>query len=355
MKHPCFSLEGLKNKKVVVGFDGFVDSIVHPIRKNGNNSCKPMYFETMAEFGTYIADHSRKNCSIELDTSSCRLGGNAPILANALAGLGAEVLCVGTLDNDASSDVFRDMACQTISYGKAGISIALEFQDGKVLLGQNMPCYEPVWEKIKSHDPNIQDKLTSAKLIAMVNWSELTYMDALFSDIYRECFSELTPDKNNVFFFDLADVTRRSNEEIGFILNLISCYSEKRYTILGLNANEYAHICDVLEFDRKDPVGRDLLQRYSFDEVLIHTQKTNHAYCATGAHYHYDFITNNTPCTLTGAGDHFNAGYCAGLLLDMPPERRLQMASVFASDYISRGKTMTLEELLETIFINNPL
>ena len=350
MKYPCFSPEELKNKKVVVGFDGFVDSIVQPIRKNGDSSGIPKYFKTMTEFGTYIADHSRKNCSIELDTSSRRFGGNAPILANALADLGADVLCVGTLDDDSTSDVFQNMACRKISYGKAGISLALEFQDGKILLGQTMPCREPAWKEIKSRAPKIHDELTNAWLIAMVNWSELTYMDTLLSDIYRECFSGLLPEKKKVFYFDLADVTRRSDEEILSILKLISCYAEKRYTVLGLNANEYAHICSVLGIDQQNALVSDLLKKYAFDEVLIHTQNSNHAYCASGAHFQYAFNVNETPCTLTGAGDHFNAGYCAGLLLGIPPEHRLQMASVFASDYISRGETMSLEELLKSVF-----
>ena len=60
--------------RMVVGFDGFVDTLARPIL-SGNRP-----FDTSGALGEAIAGQAGKSCSIELEVISRRMGGNAPLV-----------------------------------------------------------------------------------------------------------------------------------------------------------------------------------------------------------------------------------------------------------------------------------
>ena len=67
-----------------------------------------------------------------------KLGGNGPIMANALACLGLHVTYLGCLGYPEIDPVFRDFATRATvrSIAEAGHTDALEFDDGKLMLGK---------------------------------------------------------------------------------------------------------------------------------------------------------------------------------------------------------------------------
>ena len=55
------------------------------------------------------------------------------------------------------------------------------------------------------------------------------------------------------------------------------------------------------------------------------------------------------PSVLTGAGDHFNAGFCAAQLMDFGLQDSLAFAHLLAACYIRKGESPGWDVLLEAI------
>src|SRR5215510_791359 len=82
----------------LVGFDGFVDSIVHVVDRRTDMSPKGyVRLRTIADFATRCAAAAGKSANIERVQMEDRFGGNGPLLASALAGLGASVEYIGAI------------------------------------------------------------------------------------------------------------------------------------------------------------------------------------------------------------------------------------------------------------------
>src|SRR5207247_2450106 len=73
--------------KAVVGLDGFVDEIIAVVDKRHSNE----HFDsvrTIAALGGKISNASGQSSNYELVVKQMKLGGNGPIMANALASMG---------------------------------------------------------------------------------------------------------------------------------------------------------------------------------------------------------------------------------------------------------------------------
>src|SRR6187551_3748453 len=73
--------------KAFVGLDGFVDEIVHAVDKR-ENAEEFTRLPTIQAFADRIAGAAGKSTNIEMVIQRTKLGGNGPIMANALATLG---------------------------------------------------------------------------------------------------------------------------------------------------------------------------------------------------------------------------------------------------------------------------
>ena len=80
-------MPNLSGKRMTVGFDGFIDRIVRPLRPADVSGEPAKPFATIREFGEYLIDKAEKSCSIELHEQARQLGGNMPFLSRAAGGL----------------------------------------------------------------------------------------------------------------------------------------------------------------------------------------------------------------------------------------------------------------------------
>ena len=136
-----FSTSG---KSSIVGLDGFVDKIVTPVDKRHGLGEKFDAIETIADLGERISAASGKSANLELFPRFEKLGGNGPIMANAMLSLGLNVRYIGALGNPEVHPVFQEFSNKTnaISLSEPGITTALEFKDGKVMLGNTRSLEE---------------------------------------------------------------------------------------------------------------------------------------------------------------------------------------------------------------------
>src|SRR6266478_4463142 len=139
--------QSLKPIKAMVGLDGFVDEIIAVVDKRHDHG-KSEAVKTIDRFGAKITAAAGESSNYELVVKQRKLGGNGPIMANALASLGLDVTYLGNLGYPEIHPVFQDFArkAHVISIGEPAHTDALEFADGKLMLGKLTPLNEVNWD-----------------------------------------------------------------------------------------------------------------------------------------------------------------------------------------------------------------
>ena len=162
--------------KVFAGLDGFVDEILHAVdKRDGVESFSRI--PTISKYAERLAAAAGKSTNIELVTQMIKLGGNGPIMANALASFGLRVSYLGALGYPAINPVF-DAFCQraeVVSIANPGYSDALEFEDGKLIQGKLSTLREMTWPNIEARfgREKFAKAFGESSLVAFVNWTML--------------------------------------------------------------------------------------------------------------------------------------------------------------------------------------
>src|SRR5688500_5252718 len=118
----------LEKTKTVVGFDGFVDTILHVV-KTRQTPTKYEPYTRMKEWGERVAAAAGVSANFEFAQQMVKLGGNGPIMANALTSLGTPLSYIGCLGKPALHWVFGEFAqrAKVYSIAEPGYTDALEF------------------------------------------------------------------------------------------------------------------------------------------------------------------------------------------------------------------------------------
>ena len=120
-----------------VGLDGFVDEILHVVDKR-ENAEKFTRLPTIAKYAERLAGAAGKSTNVELVSQQTKLGGNGPIMANALASFGMKVSYLGNLGYPNIHPIFTDFTkrAEVHTLAEPGYTDALEFEDGKIMCGK---------------------------------------------------------------------------------------------------------------------------------------------------------------------------------------------------------------------------
>ncbi|MDR2200551.1 MAG: carbohydrate kinase family protein, partial [Puniceicoccales bacterium] len=297
--------------------------------------------EGIQQFGERISHAAGKSTNIELYPIEQRPGGNGPILAQTLAHYGIRVELMGALGQPIDP-LFENLSPSIvpISLGQPAVTNAIEFNDGKLMLGIthsldaiDLAITAPIFEK--NHR-----KIASCDLLCFVNWTMMIHMDAMVDFLWQR----LEKDRRKIVFFDLADPEKRSTEDIRNILASIQRYTQKRFTILGLNLKEAEQIAVLLPpAPRREILQPSLVDLCRFigdamgiDEVFIHDNSCCAASTPTQTAFVDGFFVPN-PRTTTGAGDHFNGGYLVAKLRGKSLEACLTKGYKISSYFVRTG------------------
>ena len=346
-------------KNSVVGLDGFVDKIVTPVDKRHglNDNFDPI--ETIDALGSRISAAAGKSANIELYPRFDKLGGNGPIMANAHLSLGLNVRYVGALGNPTIDPVFEEFASKTnaISITNPGITTALEFKDGKLMLGNTSSLEEIDYSRIISvtGEGAFIDMLAKAEIVSMVNWTMIPKMTSILREIVDRIMPSLPPVDTRNFFFDLTDPAKRSSEDLREVLQVISRYQAHAEVTLGLNYNEALQVSETLGLKggEKDEeslcrIATDIRRKLEIACVVVHP--TESASCATkdGSWWTEGPFTENPKIT-TGAGDHFNAGFTSARLSGMSPLTSLALATCTSGHYVRTAQSPTPSQVISLL------
>lgn len=337
----------------IIGLDGFIDKIQQPVKTQDQTGSS--YFSSLESFGQRIKEASDQSAQIELHTNTIKLGGNAPIFANALAGLGVSNTCLGTFGLPEIHPVFLRIhdGCDIISLGNAAETNALEFEDGKLILSELSAFADLDWARVKKGlDLNhLGRQISKAGLIGLVDWCNLRHA----SDIWQGFLEELVKphvDQHPRFFFDLADPSKKSVEDVNQVIGIINRFSAYGKVTLGVNENECLQLARFLglevkisdEKERLLKLGRLLFDFMNIDQLVIHPIDGCYIISYSDTNY-LDGRVVQHPKVSTGGGDNFNAGFCFGLLNGFDTLQCMVLAMAGSGAYVQNGESPDPEAL----------
>jgi sugar/nucleoside kinase (ribokinase family) len=340
-----------------VGLDGFVDEILHVVDKR-ESADKYVRLPTIAQYAERLAAAAGRSTNVELVSQLTKLGGNGPIMANALASFGMKVSYLGILGYPNLHPVFGEFArrAEVHSIAEPGYTDALEFEDGKIMLGKHQSLKEMNWENIKDRfgKDKFAAKFGSADLVGFVNWTMLTHMSAIWSAVLKDVCPALKGPRRKLFI-DLADPEKRTSEDILRALELIASFQKHFDVILGLNEKESHEIGKNLglKTTSQSPDGLQRLcqqihLRIQVDTIVVHPTAFALASGPDGAALVEGPFTPKPKIT-TGAGDHFNSGFCLGKLLGLPTDLCLLTGVTTSGFYVRTGKSPVIPDLTEML------
>ncbi len=349
---------------VLVGFDGFVDSIIQVVdQRTGVDSYEPI--ATIDRFGKRVIDAAGHSANFELVTTLEKLGGNGPIMANAMASAGLAVTYIGALGHPELHPAFADFAKRATVHSVAnpGFTDALEFTDGKLMLGKYQSLARldyPAIQNVMGAD-TFRKVIAQSRLIGMVNWTMLPQMETIWRQMLDVTLDAAGGDRK-LIFIDLADPAKRTRDDIARALGLISKLDRKADMILGLNLSESSQVADVLgvpiQGDHEAAIESTcaaLCKKLNIYSVVVHPRKSAAAAVRTKSGIETGkFVGPFTakPKLSTGAGDNFNAGFCLGQLAGLGVQESVCCGTHTSGFYVRNAHSPSLTELAD--FLDNP-
>jgi sugar/nucleoside kinase (ribokinase family) len=341
------------NMSAFVGLDGFVDEIVHVVDKRENAETFSR-LPTIDLLAKRLAGAAGKSTNIEFVTALTKLGGNGPIMANALASFGLKVTYLGNLGYPNLHPIFSDFAkrAEVHSIAEPGYTDAMEFDDGKVMLGKHSSLKEVNWANISARfgKDNFSKHFGTADLVGFVNWTMLPYMSNIWESIQKEISPTLKGPRRKIFF-DLADPEKRTADDIRRALKLIGNFETHFDVILGLNEKEAYEVgnCFGLKPNSATPeclaeLTRKLAEKLQISTLVVHPV-TYALAVSKGVVNVVEGPFVQKPLITTGAGDHFNSGFCLGKLLGFSNEMSVLTGVTTSGFYVRTAKSPTVIEL----------
>lgn len=336
-----------------VGLDAFVDEIIRVVDRRASET-EYTAIEQISELGTRIIGASGQSTNFELIVERVKLGGNGPIMANALAALGPQVTCLGPLGEGTIHPAFVEMTPRStlVSLGTPGHTDALEFEDGKLMLGKLESLGEVTWERLAERvgAEGLPRLFARADLVALVNWTMLPAMSGIWEQLLE--LLAVQPAQPRRFFFDLADPEKHDDAKVAAACRLLARFHRFGPTVLGLNEKEAFRVGHALGYTgghhgrtEVRAVAAFISVKLPVDAVVVHPRA--YACVAAAGRVTADvdgpFIEN--PLISTGAGDHFNAGFCLAKLLGLADDEAATAAVGTSGYYVRHAASPTPGQL----------
>jgi sugar/nucleoside kinase (ribokinase family) len=360
------AIEALPNDhrpEVLVGFDGFVDNIIDVVGKRTTaDAYTPL--PTIADFGGRVTAAAGNSANFELVIKTSKLGGNGPIMANALCAQGHRVVAMGLLGDGKIEPVFQQLAAhaaQVLSLGHPAVTDALEFSDGKLMLGKLGPLDGITFDALVAACggmDGLKARLSSARGVATVNWTMTLGMTTIWRRLADEVLPGLRADRP-LWFVDLADPAKRTADDLRAALAALRELERHADVVLGLNGAECRQVCAAVgiawpsaavEWEAARLACAALREHLGLSWVMCHLVRSSA--CAWRAHggrtagaVGLDGFFEPKPKITTGAGDHYNAGFTCALLAGLEPACALQVGGATSGHYVRTGASPTRAEL----------
>lgn len=352
----------------LVGFDAFIDSIISVVdRRFAMNQTGFTRIETIEQFALRVHAASGKSTNIELVVNEQRFGGNGPLMAGAMGRLSMPVTYIGAVgQNDRPRELhplYQELArrcARVIPVAAPAATDALEFNDGKVMLGKPANIQGVTWSSLMDIIglDEIRRIVSASKIIGVVNWVMMGGVESIWQGLCRDVLAVDPERRSRRVFIDLCDPAKRTDLDVAGAMKHLQAINELTPVTLGLNLAESERIAAVLGLAQPEGPGMGTLgesvrrsaseirKALGIDCVVVHPREGAGAATADGASAWFDGPFTRTPKLSTGAGDHFNGGFAMAQALGLPLEHCLAAGAGVSGAYVRDAESPTLERLV---------
>jgi len=367
----------------LIGFDGFIDSIIDVVDQRRDMT--PSGYARIASipaFAARIAAAAGESANLEMVVKEERFGGNGPLMAGALGAAGCATTYLGAVGRpDAPTELhqtyrpFAALCARVVPVAPPSTTDALEFDDGKLMLGQPANVQLVTWQRLMDvvGEQAFARVVESSAILGMVNWTMMGGVEGIWRGLIERIFPTLPPSPARRVFIDLADPAKRRREDIARALSILREMDRLVPVTLGLNLAEAEQIAGVLgvpalDADRAirasayaspragaiERMAVDIRAAADLSCVVIHPREgaaaarrgsSGGASIDDSAWFDGPFVTH--PRLSTGAGDHFNAGFSLGLALGMELAPALALGCATSGAYVRDARSPSRARLME--------
>ncbi len=341
----------------VIGFDAFVDE---SIRIVGERSSPEAYtaVPTIGDFGAWASAAAGKSGAREFVCEEIMAGGCSVNMGDGIASMGFPLHAfsgVGTPENPAFASFLGKCAGGDPVGMEPGRALVTEFDDGKLMFCSfsHFANFTPDYLRENLGKSGYREACEKADGIVLTSWSVYPYMTDCWKYLIDEFFVGLTNKPR--FFFDLADPASRSQEDLVAMIDTIGGFEKHGPVTLSVNGNEANRLAVALGLtqadespDQLESLCEALRKRAGIAEVSIHLVKTAVTSIEQGnAQIEGPYCAK--PVRSVGAGDRFNAGFFAGLMLDLSAQERLWLGVASSGFFVRNARSASWSELSEFI------
>ncbi|MGJ8641654.1 MAG: PfkB family carbohydrate kinase [Opitutaceae bacterium] len=341
---------------ILLGCDGFVDE-TYEIVQERKSQTDFSTIENLKDFGELIVERSGGGVGVEIVPKRRCEGGFGINTGRIAACLGLKPVLPGLYGADKIDPAYEEFVdtCELTSLGDPALTLAFEFQNGKLLMSDLGAVSNLKWEDFEKHfgEEKIKEIFSDVDILGLGYWSLTSNFDDLFRGFMKQ-YETLMPPKR--MFFDFADIKKKSSEAFMQSLEMIKAYNSKIPMSFSLNHHEIMELCSRIGVECAEatpeaiiaalPIARD---KIGFDELVVHTPD----FAAASSTAEGEAVAMQQRQTnvirLAGAGDSFNGGYICASLGDLPIKERLVMANATTAFFVTHGTGPNKEELIAQI------
>lgn len=336
---------------VMFGFDGYIDRVREVVAQRENPSSYTR-MDDIKSLGSQILEAADAERSILLEwaQTGTRTGGHVCHLSRATGRLGFEPVMVGMFGNpvrDQFRHEFEDY--EMVSLGEPGVTDAIEFADGKVMLTESGGMHSLDWD-------GLCDELGLEQLAALTDgtdalglgyWGEIPGMESIFDGLRTELLPRLRDPPEHILL-DPADISDRDHDQIRSGIASLRRLDDVVPVTVSANRFETAVLAKIVDSEDEnrsltelaltahDGIGVTRFVTHSVEaSVVVNDDGVGRALVPQ--------IDN--PVLTTSAGDHFNVGLLLGLLEGTDEAATAVLGNAVAGMFVRTGESPTMDAL----------
>lgn len=338
---------------VVFGFDGYVDNV----REMGTNasSSENERITTLSELGDEIVTSAAADSSLAIswECHGKRTGGHVSHLSRAYQTLGFDPTLVG-MCGDPILDIFEQefAECTLHSLGDPGVTDAIEFNDGKLMLMENGGNATLDWETIQSRVgiETLVNEIDGAKLLGIGYWAVIPEMASILDGLREMVFPKLADPPQHVLL-DPANIREIDRELLESIVTATGHLAEEVDITVSANRYETAELAAVLGSNTSDELVADA--RVAFDSLdvdrFVGHSVTESVVISEDGTTSVRVNPIDSPELTTSAGDHFNTGLSLGLVEGLPEDAAVVLGNALAREFVRTGETPSYDDVVSAV------
>lgn len=341
---------------VLLGCDGFVDETYEIVEvRKSLSEFTPM--GNLKQFGELLVARGEGGVGVELVPKRRCEGGFGINTGRIAAILGIKPILPGLYGRNEIDPAFVEFedSCELLSMGDPALTIALEFDNGKLLMTNLEAVSSLTWNDFETFfgEEKLKELFSDLDILGLGYWSLTADFDGFFEGFMKQ-YDTIKPPRR--MFFDFADIKKKSSESFLKSLELIKAYNSKIPMTFSLNEHEVLELCSRIGVEVPELTPAAIAsaltvarEKIGFDELVVHTPEFAAASSAADGEAYAMQERQSKVIRSAGAGDSFNGGYICASLGDLPIKERLVMANAATAFFVTHATGPTKEQLIAQI------